>query len=352
MAAENYEPNVFDWKWNLADLPEPSNLKVFSCFSCGGGSSMGYKRAGFDVAGCCEIDPSIIEVYKKNLHPRHPYNMDVRDFLESDVDPELYELDVLDGSPPCTTFSTAGKREKVWGVEKAFAEGQKKQRLDDLFFTFIDIARKLNPKVVIAENVTGLVKGNAKGYVSEICEQFEDAGYKVQLFVLNGAYMDVPQRRRRVFFVANRMGFPDLKLSFNHRPITFGEIRSECGIPIGNELAIKDLYENWLEDGDRNLRKASLRKNGKDAFFNYDVVYDCDVATTITASVRYLRRCDGTFLSNEDIRNMSSWPQDYDFLASGKELNKKVLFMCGMSVPPNMTANIAREVRRQWFDRM
>ena len=74
----------FPWKWWLRDLPKiPKNDKtVFSCFSCGGGSSMGYKLAGFHVVGCCEIDPRMIEIYKKNLAPRWHYCMDVRDFVK------------------------------------------------------------------------------------------------------------------------------------------------------------------------------------------------------------------------------------------------------------------------------
>lgn len=72
----------FPWRWYLSDLDrvQKHGHKVFSCFSCGGGSSMGYKLAGYDVIGCCEIDERVLNVYRKNLHPAHPYHMDVRDF--------------------------------------------------------------------------------------------------------------------------------------------------------------------------------------------------------------------------------------------------------------------------------
>ena len=66
---------------------------------------------------------------------------------------ELYHLDILDGSPPCSTFSMAGQREENWGKNKKFREGQASQILDDLFFEFIDLAAILKPKIVIAENV-------------------------------------------------------------------------------------------------------------------------------------------------------------------------------------------------------
>lgn len=96
---------------------------------------MGYKLAGYDVVGNCEIDRKICEMYKKNLHPRYSYNMDIRDFLllpENELPEDLFQLDILDGSPPCSVFSMSGKREKDWGRSKRFREGQERQTLDDL----------------------------------------------------------------------------------------------------------------------------------------------------------------------------------------------------------------------------
>ncbi len=146
----------------------------------GGGSSMGYKLAGFDVVGNCEIDPDMMKVYKRNNHPKHSFLMDIRDFLklpDEKMPEELFHLDVLDGSPPCSVFSTAGVREEGWNTEKVFREGQAKQRLDDLFLYFIAIAKRLQPKVVIAENVKGIIIGNAKGWVNQIVKGFELVEY-------------------------------------------------------------------------------------------------------------------------------------------------------------------------------
>ena len=79
--------------------------KVFSCFACGGGSTMGYKLAGFDVIGCNEIDPKMIEAYKTNHNPKYSYLEPIQTFkLRKDLPKELYNLDILDGSPPCSSF--------------------------------------------------------------------------------------------------------------------------------------------------------------------------------------------------------------------------------------------------------
>lgn len=199
-----------DWKWSMAnDYPKVKNgLKVFSCFACGGGSTMGYKLAGCDVIGCNEIDPRMNKVYVKNHKPKYNFLMDIRDFnKKEDLPQELYSLDILDGSPPCSTFSMAGQREDAWGVEKKFREGQKMQTLDDLLFVFIETVKKLKPKVAIMENVEGLILGNAWSYVQEIYKRFNSIGYKVKHWLLKGEAMGVPQTRHRVFFIATRLDF-------------------------------------------------------------------------------------------------------------------------------------------------
>jgi DNA (cytosine-5)-methyltransferase 1 len=197
---------IMNFDWSLKDtIFEKNKGKVFSCFSCAGGSTMGYKLAGYDVIGCNEIDKRVNDVYVANHNPKYNFVEPIQDFILKDKFPdELYKLDILDGSPPCSSFSMAGNREKDWGKEKIFREGQAKQILDTLFFDFIHLAKRLHPKVVIAENVEGLLLGNAIDYVRKIYNDFNDAGYYCQHFLLNSATMEVPQKRKRVFFIALR----------------------------------------------------------------------------------------------------------------------------------------------------
>ena len=84
-------------------------------------------------------------MYVTNHHPKYNFNMDLREFNKLDNIPEeLIGIDILDGSPPCTTFSTAGLREESWGKKKKFREGQAEQTLDDLFFVFLDTLWLMN----------------------------------------------------------------------------------------------------------------------------------------------------------------------------------------------------------------
>ena len=334
---------VYSWNWSLNEIKQDKDVSVFSTFSCGGGSSLGYKRAGFRVLGNVEIDSKMNEIYVKNNKPKYNYLEDLRDFnRREDLPEELYNLDILDGSPPCTTFSTAGLREKSWGKVKKFREGQKAQTLDDLFFVFLNTVEKLSPKIVVAENVPGIIKGNAKGYVNLIIKRFSELGYDVQIFSLNAAYMDCPQARHRVFFIANRCGFKNLKMKFDGKPIRFGEVRTNKGRPITSSLQ-KSLLEKATEE-DTTLADVTERISGeKNRYFGCNIVSDNRVCFTVTSAGTFFRLADRTRFSDEDLRRVQTFPSDYDF----KE--NDVQYVCGMSVPPNMMAHIAEEIFNQWL---
>ena len=186
----------FNYQWKKTDYPKSNNLKVFTTFACGGGSSMGYKLAGYDVIGANDIDKQMEKVYKHNHNPRYYFLMPINELVKKaknkELPDELYNLDILDGSPPCSTFSMAGSREKAWKKDKQFREGQAKQVLSDLFYDYIDLVEELKPKVFVAENVKGMLMGNAKAYTKSILEKFDSIGYTVQLFCFNSCTMGVP----------------------------------------------------------------------------------------------------------------------------------------------------------------
>ena len=95
---------------------------------------------------------------------------------------------------------------------------------------------------MIAENVKGIIVGNAKGWVNQIVKGFDDAGYAVQIFLFNAARMGVPQKRERVFFIAHRkdLKYPKLFMSFHSKPIPFGEVREPYAKPMDeNSLQAK-----------------------------------------------------------------------------------------------------------------
>ncbi len=307
---------------------------------------MGYKLAGFNVIGANDIDKEMALIYQKNHHPHHYFLMDIRLLTEEakagKLPPELYELDVLDGSPPCSSFSMAGSREKAWGKEKKFREGQADQTLDDLFFRFLDLAEQLKPKIIVAENVKGMLHGKATKYVKNIFKRFDELGYDVQLFLLNGATMGVPQKRERVFFIASRrdLKLPKLKLAFNETPIRYGSFRSKEGKPVTDHNAKLLIHRT---PGDKSLGDINMRLSGLLSGFTGMIVADHDIYPTITATAPNYRFQDGLQCSDMDYLNAGSFPQDYDFCGLG------VKYVIGMSVPPVMMANVAKSIYDQWL---
>ena len=322
-----------NYNWTLKDANFTKDKgKVFSCFACGGGSTMGYKLAGFDVIGHNDIDLKMVEVYKENHKPKYSFLESITTFAKrKDLPKELYELDILDGSPPCSSFSMAGNREKDWGKEKKFREGQELQVLDTLFFDFIDLANELKPKVVVAENVKGLLLGNAKQYVIKIYEAFDKAGYTCQHFLLNASKMGVPQRRERVFFIALRKDLapkfmesvdmftklPKLELNFNEK-----------------EIAIKEFAE---------FEQKKDKQNYSENRFG-DVILDLNrAANTITSGVRFWKD-ENLILTKKGYNLIGSYPLDYKF-------NTDNVYVIGMSVPPLMTGKIAEQIYKQWLSK-
>ena len=348
---------MFDYNWTLKDATFTKDKgTVFSCFACGGGSTMGYKLAGFDVIGCNEIDPKMMAAYRANHNPRFSYLEPIQTFkLRDDLPPELYDLDILDGSPPCSSFSTAGNRDKDWGKKKKFREGQAEQVLDTLFFDFIDLAKKLQPKTVIAENVKGMLVGEAQAYVIRVLDELNEAGYYASFRLLDASKMGVPQRRERVFFYAIRKDLyagpfddlfgaePTLELEFMEKGIPFGTIKDR-------QAEKNTLNENFtalmdeLKYGEPDLRYPTKRLEGKENNFGNKILYPEKVCYSILASDKDIVYGENRYKTRIEFLLAGSYPMDYDFL------DNRPQYLIGMSVPPVMTAQVATRIYDQWLE--
>ena len=146
-----------------------NGLEVALTFAGAGGSSTGYRMAGYRVLYANEFIEAARDTYRANaasttiLDGRDIRTVKASDILKA-IDRKAGELDVLDGSPPCSSFSTAGKREKGWNTVKKYSDGA--QRSDDLFYEFARLVEGIRPRVFVAENVSGLVKGTSRAISS------------------------------------------------------------------------------------------------------------------------------------------------------------------------------------------
>lgn len=184
-----------------------NGFNVVSTFSGCGGSSLGYRMAGFKVAWASEFVEEARKTYLANasqgtiVDGRDIRQVSAQQILDA-IGMKRGQLDLFDGSPPCASFSTAGKRHKLWGQTKAYSDT--KQRTDDLFEEFIRLLDGLRPKTFVAENVSGLVKGTCKGEFIRILKAFKAVGYRVEARVLDASWLGVAQSRCRTIFVGVR----------------------------------------------------------------------------------------------------------------------------------------------------
>lgn len=336
--------NIFPIEWSMSDaLKVPYHgKKVFGTFVCGGGSTMGYKLAGYEHIGGVEFTEHYSRVYKVNHSPKYFYLEDIRNFNKrTDLPKELFDLDLLDGSPPCAAFSTSGARERLWGKESEY-EG-KKQVKDDLVYVYCETIEKLKPKVFLLENVSGLTKGNAKSYLKNIVNRLSKH-YSVQVFLLYAASMGIPQIRNRVFIIGLRNDYklPKLELNFN--------------VP---QMGFEVTKKHWDKGGD-SIEKYAIGKYWDDVkvgkshnhFFNLAKPHPKNPAFTITEScsnpslASVVHPYQKRKLNIEEVRMLCTFPLDYNFL----DIHPSSVM--GRSVLPVMMANISHQIYIQWLSKI
>lgn len=217
----------------------------------------------------------------------------------------------------------------------------------------------MQPKVVIAENVKGLLLGSAKQYVRRIYREFDLAGYFVQHWLLDASKMGVPQKRERVFFIALRKDLavpflynadmftvvPMLKLKFNEPEIPFKDIFHDYTDRPLSEHYLS--YWNVRKFGDIDFSISSFRMGrNPNAQFGYKYLYMDEVANTITANDQCVLFDYPRYRNFNELCNCGTYPFDYNFLEN------KPYYLIGMSVPPVMTAQIAKQIYKQWLSKL
>jgi DNA (cytosine-5)-methyltransferase 1 len=236
--------------YTMKDVLTSAERKLFtviSTFAGGGGSSTGYKLAGGNVLVVNEFVDAAVDTYKENYPDTPVIKDDIKkltgkDFLEL-AKISKGELDILDGSPPCSAFSIAGKREKGWDKTKKYSDDKQVENIEDLFFEYIRIANDIQPKIIIGENVAGITMGEAKEYYNRIINEFSNIGYEAVGKVLNSADYGTPQARQRCFFVAIRNDIMG-KIGLN-----FMNMESEVyPVPSGTKVTLKQAIDNIQND--------------------------------------------------------------------------------------------------------
>ncbi|HHV62103.1 MAG TPA: DNA cytosine methyltransferase [Firmicutes bacterium] len=311
------------------------SFTVISTFSGCGGSSLGYKLAGGKVLLAVEWDDNAVETYRLNFPDTPIYHGDIAELTVEEacnlagVRPG--GLDILDGSPPCQGFSTAGRR-----------------KLDDprnqLFREYVRLLRGLKPKVFVMENVSGMVKGRMKLIFAEIMRELKASGYRVKARLMNAMYFGVPQDRQRLIFIGVRK---DLGIEPSHpkpqmRPVTVREALRGC--PVGMVPRFDDKYA-------RLWPKVPMGGNASDVIgkgFNSCVKINPDRPAPTLPKTQTGRGfatvchwAEPRALSIPEAKRLASFPDEFRFIGTYQEQWARI----GNAVPPLFMKAIAEHIR-------
>ncbi|MCI0920549.1 DNA cytosine methyltransferase [Sphingobacterium rhinopitheci] len=226
-----------------------NKFKVVGLFSGCGGLDLGFKQAGYEIIWANDILKDACDTYKLNIGD-HIVNEDITK-IDLDLIPNA---DIIIGGPPCQGFSGIGKRDP-------------NDNRSTLVYSYLNVVNKVRPKIFLFENVTGIKSSKASDgskVIDNLIKAFEDIGYYINIYTLNAADYGVPQKRKRVFIIGNRIGVDISAPSQSH-------FENEEGKPkwITSFEAISDLAsptengETGYHHNPNNTYQALMRKNAK-----------------------------------------------------------------------------------------
>ena len=278
-----------------------------------------------------EFIPLAYQSYQKNYPNTYIFTDDVRklsgEIILNKIGLKLGELDILDGSPPCASFSSAGLREDGWGKEKNYSGTT--QRVDDLFFEYARILKEIQPKVFVAENVKGLTLGSASNLLGSnqmgmfgdeqdtIYHTLINCGYKLRYKLVNGKDFGVPQQRERLIFIGVRNDI-DIDITFPKGNRNIVSVRNAFDGLINpeNELIESSMSEGKVKEVAYKLKQGeSGEKYTKNKYFGLKRPSFDSVCYTILArqgnKASILHPIETRQLTISEIKRIMSFPDDY-----------------------------------------
>lgn len=327
-----------------------NSINVVSTFAGCGGSSLGYKRANCKVLLAIDFEENAVKTYKMNFPKTTVWKRNIREITGEEILKEIKlekgQLDIFDGSPPCTPFSMAGKREDGWNKSYSHSSETLSQRADDLFFEYVRLIDELRPKSFIGENVRGLIQGKAKGYFNQILRKMKDTGYSVRAFDINAKNFDVPQSRPRIVFVGIRNDLapkswpiltPKKSISFHSATRNLKITQEELikARKVTEWPSIKK-YIHFLKQGE-DIGKYHPKGNQ----FNWVRIRNHKPCPTISTSCYQLfHPLENRSLTIAELKRVASFPDEFKFISF-----EDAWIRIGNSVPPNLMMHMANYVK-------
>jgi len=291
--------------------------------------------AGFKELLAVEWDDNAVATFRLNFPDVPVYHGDIAKLTGAEcmklAGIKKGELDILDGSPPCQGFSTAGKRK--WDDPR-----------NSLFKEYARLVKELQPKVFVMENVTGMVKGCMKQAYLAIIKTLRECGYKAKGEVLNAMYFNVPQSRERVIIIGVR---EDLKIDPSHPkpqviPVTAKEAIGK--LAVGNpEKHEKQVIEAWQKSKPGKSLRETCRYVGSYQSVRLDP--NKPSPTQIKSHLNWHWQTP-RLLTIQEAGIIQGFPTDFIFKGTKDECKERI----GNSVPPNLMKAIAEHIRTNILD--
>lgn len=322
-------PELLEQAWQQHLAPrDPGAPTVISTFAGCGGSSLGFSMAGYRELLAVEWDDNAVVTFQLNFPDVPVYHGDIASLSVEEclkrAGIAAGELDVLDGSPPCQGFSTAGKREMS-------------DPRNQLFREYVRLLRGLRPKVFVMENVSGMVKGKMKLIFADILRELKASGYQVSARLMNAMYFNVPQSRERMIFIGVR---EDVGVAPSHpraagRSIT---VRAAWeGLLVDTTgLGLTDLYARYWRQTRPGGSLGALNTTKK---LSFDRPAFTIVKSEGNGGLYHPAECRMLHLS--EFKRIASYPDLFRFAGSRKSWQERI----GNSVPPLFMRAVARHVR-------
>lgn len=334
--------------------------KAFDCFAGCGGMTLGFKNAGYKVVGAIEVDSDAADVYKLNHSTTKVWVSDIRNLTVREVMKKLRlrkgQLDLLGGCPPCQGFSTLRTKNGNRRI---------RDRQNDLIFEFERLVLGLKPKLVMMENVPGLLLDNR---LKKFRTSLRRAGYEVKAEVLNVAQFGVPQRRRRMVLLASRVSQVEFAKPKKHSRTVRDAIGKLC--KAGNTGdALHDLPENHSPEvaarirsiprngGSRSSLPSRLRLKCHKHSDGFKDVYGRmawdEPSPTITTGCfnpskgRFVHPTANRAITMREAALLQTFPKNYKFpVKMGKV---KLAQMIGNALPPRFIRAHAQAIKQELF---
>lgn len=299
-------------------------------FSGAGGLSCGLTMAGFTPVGSVEIMPEAVKTYKYNFitQKKFPSFIESGDIRNFEVKKKLYDsvkgkqIHLIAGGFPCQGFSMAGNRVVT-------------DPRNSLYLEMLEVVRKVQPDFVLIENVEGLRSMLAGKVESKIIDDYKNAGYEMNITILNSADYGVPQVRRRVIFIGNRLGLKN----YHPKPIYAPEFYVTLGESIKKYMFIpenKKINHIYTHHSEKIAKKIQEVPEGQSLYSNYSDSWKKSPWNKPSCTIKEnhggvnLHPKLSRVLTPRELAALQSFPDDFIFMGS----KKWQLVQIGNAVPP------------------